>query len=123
MERDILILARELILLGWTQGASARDKAGERVHWASDRAAQFCLRGAITRAAALVLSDGGVALMHVKQPPNLIIRVLALLHASIGLSSSQSLSAWNDDPRRVKSDVLIALDRAIAHCAADAPAR
>jgi len=47
----ILIEARDLIANGWTQDVFARDKTGSAVYPLSRIACQFCLHGAICRAA------------------------------------------------------------------------
>lgn len=53
LERQIIEKARALLATPatWTQGEFARDASGERVSWRSQEAVQFCLWGALNRAA------------------------------------------------------------------------
>jgi hypothetical protein len=53
LERQIIERARALIATPatWTQGEFARDASGERVSWRSSEAVQFCVWGALNRAA------------------------------------------------------------------------
>lgn len=59
LERQIVERARALIATPatWTQGEFARDASGGRVSWKSPRAAQFCVWGALNRAAYDITGD------------------------------------------------------------------
>jgi hypothetical protein len=59
LERQIIEQARALIATPatWTQGEFARDAAGTPVSWRSREAAQFCLWGALNRAAYDMTGD------------------------------------------------------------------
>lgn len=59
IERQIVERARAMIAAPqtWTQGEFARDDLGEPVSWRSRKAAQFCIWGALNRAAREMTSD------------------------------------------------------------------
>jgi hypothetical protein len=59
LERHIIEQARALIATPstWTQGEFARDASGERVSWRSSQAVQFCVWGALNRAAYNATGD------------------------------------------------------------------
>ena len=59
LERRIIENARALIATPgtWTQGEFARDANGERVSWRSPQAEQFCVWGALNRAAYDMTGD------------------------------------------------------------------
>ena len=59
LERQIVERARGLIATPqtWTQGEFARDAHGEPVNWRSPQAVQFCLWGALNRAAYEMTGD------------------------------------------------------------------
>ena len=59
LERQIIERARALIATPqmWTQGEFARDAHGEPVNWRSPKAVQFCLWGALNRAAYAMTGD------------------------------------------------------------------
>ena len=50
MHRKTLLRAAELVSMGWTTGAGARNECGERVQGTSPVAFSWCLTGAISRA-------------------------------------------------------------------------
>jgi hypothetical protein len=97
-ERGILVAARALIEHpeAWTKGEYARDKKGNRVSPSSRKAACWCARGAILRAAAGNIPAGFRA--H--------DRLWAVIRGSI--------TRWNDAPERTHAEVLAAFDRAIS---------
>lgn len=57
MHRKILLRAADLVAMGWTTGAGARNERGERVQGTSPVAISWCLTGAVFRALAEV---GGI---------------------------------------------------------------
>ena len=59
LERQVIEQARTLIATPatWTQGEFARDASGKPVSWRSPKAAQFCLWGALNRAAYAMTGD------------------------------------------------------------------
>ena len=59
LERQIIEQARGLIARPeqWTQGEFARDRDGKPVSWRSPDAAQFCVWGALNRAAYEMTGD------------------------------------------------------------------
>ena len=59
IEHRIIARARALIAAPqtWTQGEFARDGLGQPVSWRSPEAAQFCIWGALNRAASEVTSN------------------------------------------------------------------
>jgi hypothetical protein len=50
MHRKILLRAAELVAMGWTTGAGARNEGDERVHGTNPTAVSWCLTGAVFRA-------------------------------------------------------------------------
>jgi len=59
LERKIVGRARALIVAPqmWTQGEFARDGLGQAVSWRSPEATQFCIWGALNRAAGELTGD------------------------------------------------------------------
>jgi hypothetical protein len=59
LERQVIEQARALIAdpAAWTQGEFARDACGNAVSWRSPEAVQFCLWGALNRAAYAMTGD------------------------------------------------------------------
>ena len=59
LERQVIEQARALIAdpAAWTQGEFARDVSGNAVSWRSREAVQFCLWGALNRAAYEMTGD------------------------------------------------------------------
>src|SRR5258706_3270901 len=106
VERQIVQRARALIATPqtWTQDEFARDSCGEPVSWKSPKAAQFCIWGALNRAAREMTGDE-------RQ------RVRLADHAARALRGlTPSLSRLND--RGVHADVLALLDSYLETCAA-----
>ena len=98
VERQIVQRARALIATPqmWSQEQFARDAAGEPVSWRSPQAAQFCIWGALNRAAREMTGDE-----H--------LRVRLADHAARALRSmTPSLSRLND--RGTHADVLALID-------------
>lgn len=84
LERQVIEQARALIAdpAAWTQGEFARDAAGNPVSWRSREAVQFCLWGALNRAAydmtgdkrrSITLADRAAAAM--REPGGSLSRV------------------------------------------------
>jgi hypothetical protein len=98
VERQIVQRARALIATPqtWTQDEFARDESGEPVSWRSPQAAQFCIWGALNRAARELTDDEHQ-------------RVRLADHAARALRSiTPSLSRLND--RGTHADVLALID-------------
>ena len=99
LERQVIEQARALIAdpAAWTQGEFARDVSGNAVSWRSREAVQFCLWGALNRAAYEMTGDryGSVGLVD---------RAAAALRRGI-----PSLSRVND--HGTHADVLAVLDK------------
>jgi hypothetical protein len=59
LERQVIEHARTLIAMPttWTQGEFARDEVGNPVNWRSPHAVQFCVWGALNRAAYDMTGD------------------------------------------------------------------
>jgi hypothetical protein len=98
VERQIVQRVRALIATpqAWTQGEFARDGSGEPVSWRSPEAAQFCIWGALNRAAREMTDDEHQ-------------RVRLADHAARALRSlTPSLSRLND--RGTHADVLALID-------------
>lgn len=91
LERAIARIER-----GWTQGASARDAAGERVYLAHDpKAVCWCLVGAI-QAEERKQFRASDALYNV-------------LFDKLPRKGFRNLSEWNDEPGRTRDEVLALL--------------
>ena len=98
VERQIVQRSRALIATPrtWTQEEFARDSFGEPVSWRSPQAVQFCIWGALNRAAREMTGD---------EPQ----RVRLADHAARALRSmTPSLSRLND--RGTHDDVLALMD-------------
>ena len=98
IDRQIVLRARALIAtpLTWTKDEFARDKLGDPVSWRSPEAVQFCIWGALNRAAR-------------EMTDNEHQRVRFADHAARALRSmTPSLSRLND--RGAHADVLALLD-------------
>ena len=101
-----LRVARAYVSHGWTQGAEARDRAGNRSDSDRPDARMWCVLGAAfaavgARSAAWRIEAGrdGYEIERV------LDHVLELPHGRV--------AAWNDAPERRKADVLAAYDEAI----------
>jgi hypothetical protein len=108
----LLLRSRQLVVDGWTQGADARAADGREVEpWAEDAAA-WSLLGAL------------VAALEEQQQPGseLPLEDLAVaLHALAGFVDDDSLSAWNDTPRRTRAEVEAVLAAAAEEVAPQRP--
>jgi hypothetical protein len=99
VERQIVERARALIAapLTWTQGEFARDGLGSPVSWRSPEAAQFCIWGALNRAAREMTGDE-------------VLRVRLVDRAARSLrGTTPSISRLNDSATH--ADVLALIDR------------
>lgn len=96
---DILLKARELVDANWTQHDFFRDaETGASLeHYRPG--CGVCLLGAIFTAADMAGDD---------------LMSDAAVDALKKVNNLSSIPNWNDNPVRVKEDVLIAIDRAIA---------
>lgn len=100
----VLVNTRCLIMVGWTQGSSARDSLGRRVDVLSKDARCYCLTGAVIRSCY----SGDI-------PPDSRLEVVTLqyLIEAIPFSHSRDIITWNDIPWRTKEQVIQVIDRAI----------
>ena len=96
--------ARPLIEAGWTQGAYARDVAGDSAYFRGKDAACFCVVGALLRAQNSPGGTGDVAA---------VVDQIHLRGFPRGMAPS-AIDVWNDAPQRTKEDVLAALDQTAA---------
>jgi hypothetical protein len=99
LERKIIGRARAMIAAPqmWTQGEFARDGSGQPVSWRSPEAAQFCIWGALNRAAR-----------ELTENEHLRVR-LADGAARALRATTPSISRLND--RGTHADVLALIDR------------
>ena len=105
LARAVLENGRDLVAQGWTQGAYARDRAGEPVHPWNAQARAWSVLGAI------VCGDE----THQGRVP---IGMLAYAVMAVGdVLDTASLDGWNDMPGRTQADALAAFDAAIASVA------
>ena len=106
LELQIIDQARALIATPWTwtQGEFARDEAGTPVSWRSPQAVQFCLWGALNRAAYQITGDRRRSITLADQA------AAALREAGV------SLSRVND--HGTHADVLAIFDRHLKQRAA-----
>ena len=106
LERQVIEQARALIATpaAWTQGEFARDTSGKPVSWRSPQAVQFCLWGALNRAAYAMTGDK--------------LRAIPLAdHAAGALrEAGTSLSRVND--HGTHADVLALFDKYLKRLAA-----
>lgn len=103
--------ARGRLLGGWSRGAQARDRQGGVVLPWSDEAASWSLLGALL--AAWNSQDGEEEadfVAHRADAVGLGAAMQALSHAT----GTSALDRWNDADRRNHTEVLGAVDRAIA---------
>jgi hypothetical protein len=101
--------ARQLVNLGWTQHADARDADGSPVRPWDTRAASWSLLGALVAAVECIAAVEGEQ-----------AAISELAHTCIQLADfldADSLEQWNDSPGRTSNDVLAALDRAATRTA------
>lgn len=94
--RRVLEKARGYLVKGWVQGLYAADAEGKACDPWSERAAQWCINGALIRAEK-DLDVGDMKGRGVEE----------LLEAKIG---GMRLSKWQDIPTRTRSDVLELVD-------------
>ena len=107
----MLMEARGLLLRGWSKGAQARDERGHIVNAWSDEAASWSLIGALL--ASWHRHDDKLDVDFVAHSAE----ARALADATDVLSRSTgtlAIDPWNDAPERNRSDVLAAVDRALA---------
>lgn len=86
--------AIDYIRKGWTQGFSARNREGCGVDPKSSCAVKWCALGAISAA---------------YQSRHKWADALTKLEVAVG---TKGIGAWNDDPKRTKSEVLAAFRKA-----------
>lgn len=95
--REVLLAARSLLQRGWTQGVYARTRwLGRAVRTGDDRAASFCILGALKRA-----SYGSKISLD---------RAAGAVRHELG---DTALANWNDRPHRKKPEVLALFDRTL----------
>jgi hypothetical protein len=97
--------ARELVAGSWCRGADARDALGREVEPWDERAVSWSLLGSLVAVLESRASE------YAELP---LEELAAALYALADLIETDSLAAWNDDPRRTQSIVLAVLDEASA---------
>lgn len=114
----LLLRARALLAKGWTQRTVARNARGEAVKIFSPTATQYCITGAIGRAAweaagkptgysweAAIISAQNE---RVGEAHGLLTRLLPRMKGQMGVER------WNDRKGRTQDEVLAFMDNAIA---------
>lgn len=104
----VLKEARKLVNRGWSQGAFARDAAGNNVNRDDPSACHYCTLGAILTATDCLPGGGFVYRETVDR----------LMRAIEGMKETQipyGIVVWNDDPDVTKDLVLAAFEKAIAN--------
>jgi hypothetical protein len=105
LHQAVLQNGRDLIVQGWTQGASARNRDGRPVHpWSGD-ARSWSVLGAVIC---------GDETHQGRVPIGLLADAVMALAGSLGTAS---LNDWNDEPGRTQADALAGFDAAIASAA------
>jgi hypothetical protein len=107
----MLMEARGLLLRGWSQGAQARDRRGHIVNAWSDDAASWSLVGALL--ASWHRHDDRLDADFVAHSAE----AEGLAEASKALGKTTGTAAmdpWNDAAERTRSEVITAVDRALA---------
>ena len=102
----LLKKARVLVARGWSQGADARDSDGSPVDPWDERAVEWSVLGAIVAVLEREAKESGEVLLA---------ELAAALYAVADVIEADSLSDWNDDPRRTHAEVvtvLVAAERA-----------
>lgn len=90
-------MTRLLTEKGWTQGALARDKDGEKTEWHLETACSFCLRGALVVAS---WQHGMQAQMSARS------------RLEMALAVPGDTVSFNDAPGRTREEVLDLIERA-----------
>jgi hypothetical protein len=90
---------RNLVAQAWCQGSDARDRDGAAVAAWDEQAVSWSLLAVVERDAA---AQGEIPLEQ----------LAAVLYPLSDLVDTDSLAAWNDDPRRSQAEVVGVLDRA-----------
>ena len=96
---EMIMEARRLIDLGWTQEAFARNAAGAEVSAFSHFAVRWSLTGALDAATA--------------RHPTRCLEARIAVHAALHARDATSEELWNDDPARTQADALALLDDAL----------
>jgi len=97
MSIRIMAEARERLVAGWCQGASARDASGRTVTPSSSEARRWSILG------ALLASRNGGRVSELEG-------AVGALHSSI---DEPALEVWNDRPGRTQQDVLATFEQAM----------
>jgi hypothetical protein len=97
----LLLRSRQLLADGWTQGADARATDGREVDPWADDAVAWSLLGALVAALEEQQAQPGGELP--------LEELAVALHALAGFVDEDSLSVWNDTPRRTRTEVEAAL--------------
>jgi hypothetical protein len=100
---ELLERAQELVARAWCQGADARDAGGRPIDpWAPD-AASWSLLGAIVAVLEREAAETGEMALD---------ELAAALYALAEQIDTDSLVAWNDEPRRSQAEVVGVLGKA-----------
>ena len=102
---DVLKEALKRVQKGWTQHTSARDKQGRELPTRSRKAVQWCAVGAITSQSRVDYLSRGKS--------DAIERSFRYLKQAIDHRVWVNVAIWNDDPARIKDEVVAAFKAAI----------
>jgi hypothetical protein len=105
--------ARRLVAESWCRGADARNAGGGPVEPWDEAAVSWSLLGAIVAVLERQASE--------EQGEVPLGELATALYAIAELVDTDSLKAWNDDPRRTQGIVVSVLDRAAANYEAARP--
>ena len=101
-EKEYLVLAKQLMSkANLSKHRAARDKAGNPVNVFSESAAAYCITGCITRACD----------MDISAFKNIYAKLETCIREYYPDTKYDKPMHWNDEPLRVKGDVLKMLDR------------
>ena len=109
-DRELMELARFLIFNGWNQKCGATTKEGRFCATDSAEAHNYCVVGAFWRA----IHDTAYGMSEKEQYAVVHRLERTFLNANGMRDSLGDIPNWNDDKKRTKDEVLVAMDNAIA---------
>jgi hypothetical protein len=110
----LIVAARELLLVGWCQGAFARDARGEAVNATAPEAAAWSVVGALYRAATEAMPRGPIRVQFDALDGVLDALCCALPPEERHQLHRIAVARWSDAPGRTVGEVLELLDRTLA---------
>ena len=99
MHSKILLRAAELVAMGWTTGAGARNERDERVQGTSPVAVSWCLTGAVLRALFEIVGIDGYQGREacIRDSVNFWWDLMKPVHQALaGLGCRDHIVEWND---------------------------